>query len=135
MCYSRSRWTTAVTLICNIHPEFHQTSHSVLQDLQVLYGFFTSCLLQILPKSHKCEHICIFSWRVYSGLLIVYYEDIIFFNFWMTFSSLNSSVFFSKWEYTCHYFISDKVYLVLDFYAKNSKRIFEWRKKSIWFLL
>lgn len=59
MYYNQSSQTIAVTLTCNVCPEYHQTSLSVLLDLQVLYGFFMRCLQQILPESHECAYICI----------------------------------------------------------------------------
>lgn len=59
MCYNQSSGTIAVTLTCNICTEFHQTSLSVLLDLQVLYGYFMTCLQEILPESHEYEYVCI----------------------------------------------------------------------------
>lgn len=134
MCYNRSNCTTAVTLTCNVCPECHQASRSVTLDPQVLHGFVTSCVQQILPESreHGCNCVAagLYLWAA-SYAIVVPSDDLVTPRSapspWRDiFIRKQTSFLFRKRTYSW-LLISEKLYLGLDFWHKNPKHWFEWR--------
>lgn len=97
VCYRHSNWPAAVALICDVCPEFPQTSLCLTGSLSSLWIL---CLQQILPESHEYKYICIFSWEYLLCCWLC--QNISLWwsrtpnDFWMIFFSVNSQVLFSE---------------------------------------